>query len=187
MSDFNAYTAGLDMDFLRDLFRRNGRMMHFQKGDIFAGGSKRLRYWGLVVSGTFKYVIPDYEGERHVVGFVFDNDMVGDFLATVKQRPVRAEIIAASDAEVMVCDTSVVYDFMTLNTAFLHTITVNLFCQAYGVYLELHLKSPKDRYVALLKRCPDILQKITLREMASYLQVTPTHLSRIRKELTFGS
>nr|QIM10050.1 cAMP-binding protein [uncultured Prevotella sp.] len=187
MSDFNAYTAGLDMDFLRDLFRRNGRMMHFQKGDIFAGGSKRLRYWGLVVSGTFKYVIPDYEGERHVVGFVFDNDMVGDFLATVKQRPVRAEIIAASDAEVMVCDTSVVYDFMTLNTAFLHTITVNLFCQAYDMYLELHLKSPKDRYVALLKRCPDILQKITLREMASYLQVTPTHLSRIRKELTFGS
>lgn len=187
MSDFNAYAAGLDMDSLRDLFRRKGRMIRLKKGDVFAGGEKRLRYWGLVVNGTFKYVIPDYEGERHVVGFVFDNDMVGDFLATVKQRPVRAEIIAASDAEVMVCDTSVVYDFMTLNTAFLHTITVNLFCQAYDQYLELHLKSPKDRYVALLKRCPDILQKITLREMASYLQVTPTHLSRIRKELTFGS
>lgn len=38
MSDFNAYTAGLDMDSLHDLFRRKGRMMHFQKGDIFAGG-----------------------------------------------------------------------------------------------------------------------------------------------------
>lgn len=38
MSDFNAYAAGLDMDSLHDLFRRKGRMMHFQKGDIFAGG-----------------------------------------------------------------------------------------------------------------------------------------------------
>ncbi|TGX96558.1 Crp/Fnr family transcriptional regulator, partial [Bacteroides muris (ex Afrizal et al. 2022)] len=32
----------------------------------------------------------------------------------------------------------------------------------------------------------DLLQDITLKDLASYLQITPTYLSRIRKEITFG-
>lgn len=41
----------------------------------------------------------------------------------------------------------------------------------------------KDRYLALLKEIPDIVQEIPLRVVASYLGITPQHLSRLRRSL----
>ncbi len=51
---------------------------------------------------------------------------------------------------------------------------------------DLYRQTSKERYVELLNHCPDIFQHITLKELASYLQITPTHLSRIRKEILSG-
>ena len=39
---------------------------------------------------------------------------------------------------------------------------------------------PQQRYETLLERCPDLLQLVSLRELASYLGVRPETLSRIR-------
>ncbi|WP_434475863.1 Crp/Fnr family transcriptional regulator, partial [Bacteroides acidifaciens] len=103
----------------------------------------------------------------------------------VNKESVKTNIIAATDAEVIQCSVTVLKHQLA-NSPELHRILAEgLFRQAYMRYLDLHGSSPKARYLALLKRCPDILQNITLKEMASYLQITPTHLSRIRKELTF--
>ena len=55
--------------------------------------------------------------------------------------------------------------------------------QIYDRLIDLYKKSPKERYLYLIKSCPEILQLITLKELASYLKITPTYLSRIRKSL----
>ena len=110
---------------------------------------------------------------------------MGDFLSTVNKESVKTNIIAATDAEVIQCPASVLKRQLEHSPALRRALTEGLFRQAYMQYLDLYSSSPKARYLALLKRCPDILQNITLKEMASYLQITPTHLSRIRKELTF--
>ena len=41
----------------------------------------------------------------------------------------------------------------------------------------------KDRYLNLLKTKPDIVQNVPLKQIATYLGVTDTSLSRIRKEI----
>lgn len=185
MSGFNSYTYELDLSVWRELFLSKGSPMRFRKGEIFVRHGKRLRYCGFVLSGTFKYTIADSNGNIHVVGFVFSDDLLGDFMSIIRQSPAKTNIVAATDAEVMVCDISVVRTMLDNKPDLRNKMTENLFCQAYELFLEQHVKSPKDRYVALLKRCPDILQNISLKEMASYLNITPTHLSRIRRELTF--
>lgn len=65
-------------------------------------------------------------------------------------------------------------------------MTEELFRMAHERYVNLYRHTSKERYVELLNHCPDILQHITLKELASYLQITPTHLSRIRKEILSG-
>lgn len=52
-------------------------------------------------------------------------------------------------------------------------------------YLDMFRLTPEERYQKLLERCPDLLQQVSLREIASYLGITPTHMSRIRRRLTF--
>ena len=51
----------------------------------------------------------------------------------------------------------------------------------YDRYLDLHCKSPQQRYDELLSTYPDIFTWFSLKDIASFLAVTPTHLSRLRK------
>ena len=44
---------------------------------------------------------------------------------------------------------------------------------------------PVGRYRRLLERCPQVVQMLSLKDIASFLNVTPTYLSKIRKEITF--
>jgi hypothetical protein len=41
----------------------------------------------------------------------------------------------------------------------------------------------KDRYITLLKEKPYVIQQVPLKHIASYLGITDTSLSRIRKEI----
>lgn len=41
---------------------------------------------------------------------------------------------------------------------------------------------PLERYRLLVEKSPEIINNVTLKEIASFLNVTPQHLSRIRKE-----
>ena len=47
----------------------------------------------------------------------------------------------------------------------------------------MYCKTTEELYLDLLNRCPDIQEYITLKEIASFLQVTPETVSRIRCKL----
>ena len=65
-------------------------------------------------------------------------------------------------------------------------ISDHLFSQIYTLYLDTYRMTTRERYKRLLLRCPEIVQSITLKDIASYLKVTPTTISNIRREITFG-
>lgn len=49
------------------------------------------------------------------------------------------------------------------------------------------LSPPKERYVQFLKAQPDLINRVPLHQIASYLGLTPESLSRIRKRLVAPS
>ena len=59
-------------------------------------------------------------------------------------------------------------------------------CQLYYDELKQSLinGNAKERYLSLLNNRPEILQKVSLGIVASYLGVTQQYLSYIRKQLT---
>ena len=65
-------------------------------------------------------------------------------------------------------------------------ISDHLFSQVYAQYLDTYRISTRERYKDLLRRCPNLVQSISLKDIASYLKVTPTTISNIRREVTFG-
>lgn len=185
MSNFNSYTNALDLSYWHECCAKEGTLRHFAKGEMFARRGNRLRYWGISVRGYFKYALTDTDGNVHVTGFAFKNEFIGDYLSIVNGQPLRTDIIAAADADVMLCNVNMIRRIFEEQPELRYGLAERLFQQAYTQYLDMHIKSPKERYLELLRRCPGILQNITLKEMSSYLNITPTHLSRIRRELTF--
>ena len=49
---------------------------------------------------------------------------------------------------------------------------------------KLKTMTPKERDLDLLKTRPDIFQRIPLQYIASYLNIEPQSLSRLRKQLS---
>jgi hypothetical protein len=45
------------------------------------------------------------------------------------------------------------------------------------------LDTPEERYMRLINETPDILNRVPLQYIASYIGVTPVSLSRIRKRI----
>lgn len=185
MKNFNSYTNRLDMNLFRSLCEREGWLRNFKKGELLTKQDHPLKYWGYVLKGYFKYSVIDARGNTYITGFSFPENLVGDFLSIVGGIS-KTNIIAATDTKILMCETTALKHLFNHNSTLRNAMAEGLFNQAYTQYLDLYRLTPKERYIALLQRCPNILQNISLKEMASYLQITPTHLSRIRKELTFA-
>lgn len=50
--------------------------------------------------------------------------------------------------------------------------------------LSMYCDSPEERYTKLINRYPDIVNLVSLKEIASLIKVAPETLSRIRRKLT---
>ena len=59
--------------------------------------------------------------------------------------------------------------------------SIALFDTTYNRYIDLYIKSAKERYDELIEKHKDIFSIFSLKDIASFLNITPTHLSRLRK------
>ena len=55
-----------------------------------------------------------------------------------------------------------------------------VFSTVYDRYVDLYVKTPQQRYDELVSRHPNLFTLFSLKDIASFLNITPTHLSRLR-------
>ena len=63
--------------YLRDYCLHHGRAMHFSHGDIFEAEGAAARLFGYIESGSFRYLVRNYEGGESTVETVAAGDLVG--------------------------------------------------------------------------------------------------------------
>lgn len=63
--------------YLRDYCLHHGRLMHFSHGDIFEAEGAATRLFGYIESGSFRYLVRNYEGDESTVETVAAGDLVG--------------------------------------------------------------------------------------------------------------
>ena len=61
--------------------------------------------------------------------------------------------------------------------------TEAVFSTVYDRYAALYSQTSQERYNDLISRHPDLFNLFSLKDIASFLKITPTHLSRLRKNV----
>ncbi len=185
MAQFNQYDSIVDLSAIKGYCRENGRLCHYAKDEVFIQQDTIGKYLGVVESGYFKYTTLTSSGNESIVGFAFEGEIVADFYASYQNRLSEVSIKAGEDSTISqlnIVEARNIFDkYFNHN---LSTLTGTLFSEIYSRYLELHRKTPTERYLDLIGQYPQILDTVSLRDIASYLLVTPVYLSRIRKKLT---
>lgn len=185
MAYINDFLSHIDFEAMREYCMANGKTVRYAKGDCFAEAGHVGRYVGFVVSGYCKYCVLTAKGEYAVTGFSFPEECIMDFTQSfIFDKPSKISIIAGCDADVVQVSLRTLRDYVTKNNpGLIQHMTAVVLEEAYSRYLNFYQKSPTERYLELVKKYPDVLERVTLRDIASFLLVTPIYLSRIRKKL----
>ena len=179
------------MTYLKEYCINHGKLARYSKGDYFLKVGETSRYVGYVEKGYFKYIVRNKaEQKDYVSGFAFVNEFVGDYPHCLFHRQSDVTIIAEIPSEVYLIDGEALNQLYETDLKLKDlalSIYEHLFSQVYFQYLDTFRTSSRERYKNLLRRCPQIVQDISLKDVASYLHVTPTTISTIRREITFGT
>ena len=189
MVDFNSYINGLDLSRLTEYCINHGQLKQYAKGDYFVNEDEESRYIAYIECGYFNYKVHNSsEGKDYIRGFAFEGEFVGDYPNCLSGKTSEVTIVAGTSCKLYqltgaeLCRQLDPDGMRDLKLA----ISDNLFSQVYTQYLDTYRMTTRERYKRLLLRCPEIVQSINLKDIASYLKVTPTTISNIRREITFG-
>lgn len=138
------------------------------------------RYAALVVSGYFKLATTNTEGNEAVVNFAFPGELITDFHCSLYGEPSEMSVIAGKDSEILKVPLK---DFIGVLSPNLLIEYRSLFKTVLLRHLNIYRKTPEQRYIELCNLYPDIVNTVALKDIASYLLITPNHLSRIRRKL----
>ncbi|QSQ27080.1 Crp/Fnr family transcriptional regulator [Pyxidicoccus parkwayensis] len=145
---------------------------------------------GLVVSGVVReyYLQPD--GTEHTRHFALAGDAFGSISDAIAGRPVRAEVCVESDAVVLLLPWPVIEQLAARSREWercRHRIVEELLVRRSTREYELLALDAMGRYLSLLEQHPRIEEAVPQRHIASYLGITPVHLSRLRRRRRLGS
>jgi CRP-like cAMP-binding protein len=158
----------------------------FNKGDFLLKEGKVAKSYFCISEGMVRSYVYDFNGNDITTGFIGKNEIAIDVVSIFHQIPTVEYFQALTDCKCYVIDLD---KFQLLY----HTIKgFNEWGRAWMSKSLFDLKqrmismitdSASDRYKTLQKQHPQILQQAPLKFIASYLGVTDTSLSRIRREL----
>lgn len=184
MAEFNMYHDLIDLSAVRELCVTHGELREYAKGEAFLSQGTFPTEFGYVETGYMKFVVYSSDGEERVVGFSFDNDYVCDINSNLIGLPSEISIIAGRPSRVWVIGMDRFVRFaMSSGLWFCVGVQVALFRTVYSRYLDIYRLTPRERYLKLLTAYPDLFRKVALRDIASWLRITPVHLSRLRRQL----
>ena len=184
MSHFNNYITQYDYSWLIDFMVQHGTLVQYRKNEAFSSVGEPCKIMGFIRKGAFMYCAYDSMGERHVVGYAFENSFVGDYDAFKLKKTSDIEITSLCESEVYIITYKALDQFITANTKnrenYLRIIEL-MYSEVYERFVSNYTKTPEEGYTEILHRCPDIFNHTTAKDLASYLQIAPETLSRIRR------
>ncbi|WP_060874715.1 Crp/Fnr family transcriptional regulator [Myroides odoratus] len=156
------------------------------KGEYFVESGKNSHAIAFVESGVFRSLYYNKKGDDFTRYFIYEGRFVGDLHNFFIQAPANDYVEALTDA----CVWSIDYaDFCQLEKeisvwpllmAKLHAFATESKLKTANMMLNLEAK---ERYLLFLAHYPGLVNRVPLSMLASYLGITSSSLSRIRRSV----
>jgi len=158
------------------------------RGECWLKMGKRPNKVGFLIAGYLrKYYLLN---EKEVTDFFyFDGDLCADLPALISDIPSHVDIVAMQDSQLISFSFS---KFLKLCDQSPHierlyrTLLEQTFVRFYNRANSFMTKSPRERYEDLIGSNPRILQRATQYHIASFLAISPQHLSRLRGQYSIS-
>lgn len=134
-----------------------------------------------IVSGSVRiFVLDDYQEQTIRLGYKDNIIVLLDSFIT--ETPSELFIQAIKKTVVRVISKSQINTFLKIqvNRDMWVNMLETLIIQQFEREIDILTNSPKERYLRVLKRSPQLFQEVPHRHIANYLRMSPETLSRLK-------
>jgi CRP-like cAMP-binding protein len=161
--------------------------IEFQQGSMLLEIDKVAKAFYIIEQGLFRSYLYDYNGNDTTTEFYCPNEILIESFSLFQRTPSKENFQAITDTVVW----KIEYDDFQHLLQHIEGLrewgrtwaTSQLFMQKQRSINVLTMNAT-DRYLNLIKERPQIIKLSPLKYIASYLGITDTSLSRIRKDLS---
>ena len=184
-------TSGLsaEMARLRAFCEQEGEAVGYRKGELLEREGEPAQWIAYIESGAFKYMTKGISDNRvHTTWFSFEGEFVADYPCVLSGKPSLATIEAMMSCRVWRVSGDELLQFFRRDIKSMELRAVigeHMLNQFKARYQDFHRATPHERYNQLLSRCPGIVDMLDLQDIASFLNVHPNTISKIRRNITF--
>lgn len=159
------------------------RRLTLARGEPFLRAGERAHLCGILVSGALReyYVLPD--GSERTKGFNLPGDFAGSLADLLSGEPARAFVVAEQPGTVLATPWRAYERLVRARKGwadFARLVAERLYRAKAQREYELLALDAAARYRLALQRWPRLEALYSQRQIASYVGVTPVHLSRLR-------
>lgn len=158
----------------------------FQAGDYFLEAGAIAHQIGFVVSGVFRFFFYDKNANEITSVFLKENEFVTNLTSFFEYLPCSGSIQAETDAEVILIDRKA-WDLFCQKIPnwekALRQISDKFLIDKINFQRSLINQDATTTYLNFVAKYPTVIQRVPLGHIASFLGITQSSLSRIRKQL----
>jgi CRP-like cAMP-binding protein len=140
----------------------------------------------VLMDGVVRSYVTDEKGKEFTRSLYVPMRVVGAFSALIRQKPAEVIYECLTDCTFLVGDFKEFKALAAKNNEIANLynqLLERIFIRMEKRIFELSMLDAKQRYLKLKKHIPEIENLIPQYHIASYLNITPVQLSRIRKDL----
>ena len=164
-------------------------MRQLKKGDFLVTAGQICKYVSFVNSGLVRLYY-SIDGKDISTGFAQPGDYTSEYESFLTRKPAAQNIEALTETEVLDLgydDMQRLYKAHPVFQEFGRKISEFLFILLNQRNTALLALSPEERYMQMIETNANLMQLVPQYMLASFIGVTPEHLSRIRRKLSAGS
>lgn len=167
-------------------FEQYFSLRHLKKGDILWRAGEVCKHVIFINKGALRCYYYTEEGKEVTGQFFFENIYLTDYYSFISKAPMGVTYEALEDTELIVIPRVGVYDLYDKYKSaerFGRLIAEHNFVKLLDEQITFKTLSIEDKYKLLVENRPEVMARVQLNLIASYLCISPEHLSRLRKRL----
>ena len=172
-----------EQDHLISLFQEESLM----KKEFLLKQGDPCKYIYFVNSGILRAYYLSKQGKDSTIMFGTANWWITDMHCFLNQLPsmVSIQVVASCNVLKLAKDKlDKLYEKIPPFNTYFRILIQNAYCREQLRTMQNLSLSAKERYESFLRKYPEVAAEVTLKEIASYLGITPEFLSTIRAQKT---
>jgi len=164
-------------------------VISFEKGECILKAGEKFTSYYFLCKGCLRF--HSWKNDTHnTLQLITKPEFATDILSIKKGNPACNNLCSVTDSTVIQINAQELEELFSSSINFEYfgrKLTEKIFVIFMKRIHEYMFNTPEENYLQLLENSPDVIQKISQQDIASFLGITPQSLSRIKSRIFLKS